>query len=359
MPNNFKTIVNGVVNLPTPSTINYYWNIGSLLGLTLVIQILSGFLISLHYSSSVNEAFSRVVHITRDVNNGWIIRRIHINGASLFFILIYIHIGKNMYNSSFLIKITWLTGVVISLLLIATAFLGYVLPWGQISFWAATVITNILSAIPIWGKEIVEWIWGGFSVRYPTLTRFFSLHFLLPLVIALVSLIHIVSLHKTGSSNPINISMRKDKISFHPYFSAKDILGIVLVLSIFFLFIFFSPYISSDPENFIPANPMVTPIHIQPEWYFLFAYAILRRIPNKIGGVVALVIRIIILIIKPFQTINKKFSSRFKPFKKLNIQLFFNVFFILTWIGTKAIETPFYELGMIFRVIYFVSIIII
>lgn len=359
MPNNNKILINSIFNLPTPTSINYNWNIGSLLGITLIIQIISGILISFHYLSSVNEAFESVVHITRDVNNGWLVRRIHINGASLFFVLIYLHIGKNIFNSSFLIKITWNSGIVIIIILIATAFLGYVLPWGQISFWAATVITNLLSAIPIWGNEIVKWLWGGFSVRSPTLTRFFSLHFLLPFIIALFAIIHIISLHTTGSSNPINIPINKDKIQFYPFFSNKDIIGVIVSLLIYFLILLINPYISRDPENFIPSNPIITPIHIQPEWYFLFAYAILRRIPNKLGGVIALFISILILIVKPFQINNKKFSSKFNPWKKLVIYSFYFNFIILTWIGIKTIETPFYEIGIIFRLTYFILIILI
>lgn len=357
MPNYNKIITNRILNLPTPSSINYNWNIGSLLGMSLAIQILSGILISIHYSSSVIEAFDRVIHISRNVNNGWIIRRIHINGASIFFLFIYLHIGKNIFNSSFKISHTWNSGLVIFIILIATAFIGYVLPWGQISFWAATVITNLLSAIPIWGSEIVKWLWGGFSVRHPTLTRFFSLHFLLPFIVSAIALIHIISLHSTGSSNPLNISINKDKIQFYPFFSNKDILGLVLSITLFFIIIFSFPFISRDPENYIPANSIKTPIHIQPEWYFLFAYAILRRIPNKIGGVIALLIRILILTVKPIQK-NNKFSSKFNPYKKLMTILLFNTFFILTWIGIKSIETPFYELGMVFSTLYFAIILI-
>lgn len=358
MPNNNKIILNHINNIPIPSTINYNWNMGSLLGITLGIQLLSGVLISFHYTSSIREAFESVIHISRDVSNGWIIRVIHINGASLFFILIYIHIGKNLLIRSFKLSHTWNSGVIIIIILIATAFLGYVLPWGQISFWAATVITNILSAIPIWGNIIVKWLWGGFSVRAPTLTRFFSLHFLLPFIIAAIAIIHILTLHTTGSSNPLNISINKDKIQFHPFFTSKDFLGVIITLFLFSIIINISPYISTDPENFIPANPLRTPIHIQPEWYFLFAYAILRRIPNKLGGVVALFIRLLILIIKPLQKSSKS-SFKFNPIKKILIYNLFQVFFILSWIGIKPVEYPFSEIGAFNRVLYFLFIILI
>lgn len=331
---------------------------GSLLGVTLVIQLISGILVSIHYSSSINEAFERVIHISRDVSNGWIIRTIHINGASLFFVLIYIHIGKNILIRSFKLRHTWNSGVIIVIILIATAFLGYVLPWGQISFWAATVITNLLSAIPIWGNLIVRWLWGGFSVRGPTLTRFFSLHFLLPFAIIALAIVHILTLHATGSSNPLNISINKDKIQFHPYFTSKDILGLILTLSIFSIVIAICPYISTDPENFIPANPIRTPIHIQPEWYFLFAYAILRRIPNKLGGVIALFISILILLVKPIQKSSKS-SFKFNPLKKILIFFLFQIFFFLSWAGIKPVEYPFLEIGSIYRIIYFVIILLI
>jgi len=306
MPNNIKIISNQISNIPIPSSINYNWNLGSLLGITLGIQILTGLIISFHYTSSIEEAFQRVISISRNVNNGWLIRAFHINGASLFFILIYSHISKNILSNSFKLKNTWNIGVLIILILIATAFIGYVLPWGQMSFWAATVITNLISAIPIWGNIIVTWLWGGFSVRAPTLIRFFSFHFILPFAIAAMAITHIIFLHSTGSSNPINIQIDKDKINFHPFFTRKDLMGTIITFIIFSIIVLITPYVSTDPENFIPANPIVTPIHIQPEWYFLFAYAILRSIPNKLGGVIALILRILILIVKTIQNSKKK-----------------------------------------------------
>lgn len=358
MPKNLKIIINSIINLPTPSTINYNWNIGSLLGLALSIQLISGFLLSIHYSSSIVEAFSRVIHISRDINNGWLIRIIHMNGASLFFILIYYHIGKNLLNRSFKLDHTWNSGVSILLILIGTAFLGYILPWGQISFWAATVITNLVSAIPIWGKIIVEWLWGGFSVSGPTLTRFFSLHFILPFVIAALAIVHIITLHSTGSSNPLGIPINADKLPFHNYFTTKDLVRVILTFTLFIMFILVYPYMSADPENFTPANPLSTPAHIQPEWYFLFAYAILRSIPNKLGGVVALVIRIVILLTKPLQ-ITEKNSFKFNPKKKLITSRFFLIFIILTILGAKQIEYPYRELSVVCRVLYFILCILI
>jgi len=355
MPINIKSINNKINNIPIPSTINYNWNLGSLLGIILIIQIISGLIISFHYISSIEEAFSSVINISRNINNGWLIRTIHINGASIFFILIYFHLSKNILNYSFKLKITWNIGILIILLLITTAFIGYVLPWGQISFWAATVITNLISAIPVWGKVIVNWLWGGFSVRAPTLIRFFSLHFILPFIIATISITHIFFLHFTGSSNPIIIQINKDKINFHPFFTRKDTVGIILILIIFLITIFISPFISTDPENFIPANPIVTPIHIQPEWYFLFAYAILRSIPNKLGGVMALAIRILILITKTIQ-IKEKISFKFNKITLIYFSLLIHIFLILTWIGIIQVEEPYLLIGSIYRIIYFLII---
>lgn len=356
MPKNIKSNRNFLINIPIPSSLNYNWNIGSLLGIILLIQIISGLLISLHYYSSINEAFFRVINISRNIRNGWLLRFIHINGASFFFILIYIHITKNFINNSFKIKITWNIGTLIILILMATAFIGYVLPWGQMSFWAATVITNLLSAIPIWGNSITTWLWGGFSVNAPTLRRFFSFHFILPFIIIILSIIHILSLHKTGSSNPIIIQIDKDKLNFYPFFIRKDIIGLIICIMIIFIFIFINPLISTDPENFIPANPLITPTHIQPEWYFLFAYAILRSIPNKLGGVIALLMRIIILIIK--SVINsKKSNTKFNKLNFLKICILIHTFLILTWIGIKQVENPFLEIGIFYTIIYFIIII--
>lgn len=296
-----KNSFNILVDLPAPSSISFMWNWGSLLGITLIIQLITGLLLASHYNSRVSIAFSSVIHIIRDVNFGWILRIVHINGAAIFFIVIFIHIRRGIIFSSFKSKPTWVSGTVILLVLMGTAFIGYVLPWGQISFWGATVITNLVSAIPYIGKRIVEWLWGGFSVGGATLSRFFILHFLLPFILASIIIIHLISLHVMGSNSPIGLNPNTDKISFHPFFTSKDLLGAIIFFIVLIAISFLIPYSIGDPENFNPANPLNTPIHIQPEWYFLFAYAILRSIPNKLGGVLALLISILIILILPFK----------------------------------------------------------
>lgn len=295
-----KLINNSLIDLPSPSNISTWWNYGSLLGLCLTIQLISGIFLAIHFSPHIDLAFNRVIHICRDVNYGWLLRTTHANGASIFFICLYLHVGRGIYYRSYNLIQTWIIGVIILLTIIATAFLGYVLPWGQISFWGATVITNLVSAIPYLGKTIVQWLWGGFAVDNATLTRFFTLHFILPFIATALIIIHLIFLHQTGSNNPLGTNRNIDKIPFHPYYSIKDTLGILLIITLLLSIILIEPYILSDPDNFTPANPLVTPTHIQPEWYFLFAYAILRSIPNKLGGVIALLISIIILIIIPF-----------------------------------------------------------
>jgi len=339
-----------------PSNLNYNSNVGFLLGMCLIFQIVSGILLSLHYCSSIEEAFYSVVRITRNVNSGWILRCRHINGASLFFMLIFYHMGKNILIYSFKLKTTWNVGILILLILMGTAFIGYVLPWGQISFWAATVITNLLSAIPIWGLLVVTWIWGRFSVDSPTLTRFFSFHFLFPFVLVFLVLVHIISLHTSGSSRSIRVKSDNDKRNFHPLFFSKDLLGMAVVFYVFFLVILVFPFSSADPENFIPANPVVTPIHIQPEWYFLFAYAILRSIPNKLGGVLALLMRILIFSVKSLFTWEKN-NFKFKKAILLKLNLLIFCFFILSWIGIKQVEYPFDSIGILFAILYFCVIV--
>lgn len=346
-------IYNSLINLPSPINISIWWNFGSLLGICLITQIIRGFFLSIHYSPNIENAFFRVIHIIQDVNYGWLIRLIHINGASIFFICLYIHVGRGLYYNSFLLKKTWLIGVIILLITIGTAFIGYVLPWGQISFWGATVITNLVSAIPYIGDIIVKWLWGGFSVDNATLNRFYSIHFILPFVILIIVIIHLTFLHETGSRNPIGLNRNYFKIPFNPYYSIKDILGFIFLISILLLICLLNPYILSDPENFNPANSIITPIHIQPEWYFLFAYAILRSIPNKLGGVIALVLSILILIILSFN-INYKIKG-FK-FYFINQNIFWNfifLFLILTWIGAKPVEDPFILIGQISSILYF------
>lgn len=348
-----KIINNSLIDLPTPSNITTLWNFGSLLGLCLVIQIVSGLFLAIHYCPNVDLAFNRVAHICRDVNYGSLIRTLHANGASFFFICLYIHIGRGIYYRSYILIHTWIVGVTIFFLVIATAFLGYVLPWGQISFWGATVITNLVSAIPYIGSTIVQWLWGGFAVDNATLNRFFALHFLLPFVVAAIVIIHLLFLHQTGSNNPLGTNRNIDKIPFHPYFSFKDIVGFLIIT---FALIFISliyPYILGDPDNFTPANPLVTPVHIQPEWYFLFAYAILRSIPNKLGGVIALVISIAILYILPF-TNNKKFlRTQFYPINKLLFWSLVSIIILLTWIGARPVEDPYIITGQVLTILYF------
>nr|YP_010274416.1 cytochrome b [Pochazia guttifera]UJT96860.1 cytochrome b [Pochazia guttifera] len=342
-----------IIDLPSPSNISTWWNFGSLLGLCLMMQIVTGIFLSMHYTPNINNAFKSVIHITRDVNYGWMMRNIHANGASLFFLLTFLHAGRGMYYGSFKLKKTWISGTIILLTLMATAFLGYVLPWGQMSFWGATVITNLISAIPYMGDMIVKWMWGGFAVDNPTLNRFFSFHFILPFILSMLVVTHLIFLHETGSSNPLGTKNNIDKIPFHPYFSIKDILGMVMTMSIFAFIINTNPYITMDPENFTPANPMITPIHIQPEWYFLFAYAILRSIPSKLGGVIALAMSIMILLSLPFSMKNKFQSTKMYPTNKILFWIFINTFILLTWIGMRPVEEPYMLTGQILTIVYF------
>nr|ACO87600.1 cytochrome b [Eremias persica] len=328
-----KIVNNSFIDLPTPPNISAWWNFGSLLGLCLIIQVFTGLFLAMHYTADVSSAFSSVAHIHRDVQYGWLIRNLHANGASMFFICIYLHIGRGLYYGSYLFSETWNIGVILLLLVMATAFMGYVLPWGQMSFWGATVITNLLSAIPYIGNTLVEWIWGGFAIDNANLTRFFTLHFLLPFVIMGLSMIHLLFLHETGSNNPTGLNSYSDKIPFHPYYSYKDALGALMMLFCLLYLALFSPNLLGDPENFSPANPLVTPPHIKPEWYFLFAYAILRSIPNKLGGVLALLFSILI--------------------SQVLFWLLIADILILTWIGGQPVEHPFIILGQLASALYF------
>nr|YP_009040571.1 cytochrome b [Lamna ditropis]AHJ61075.1 cytochrome b [Lamna ditropis] len=347
-------IVNQVlIDLPAPSNISIWWNFGSLLGLCLVIQIITGLFLAMHYTADISMAFSSVIHICRDVNYGWLIRNIHANGASLFFVCIYFHIARGLYYGSYLYKETWNIGVILLFLLMATAFVGYVLPWGQMSFWGATVITNLLSAFPYVGDMLVQWIWGGFSVDNATLTRFFAFHFLLPFLITALMIIHVLFLHETGSNNPMGLNSDMDKISFHPYFSYKDALGFFILLVLLGILALFLPNLLGDAENFIPANPLVTPPHIKPEWYFLFAYAILRSIPNKLGGVLALLFSILILMLVPLLHTSKQRSSTFRPLTQIFFWTLVTNMLILTWIGGQPVEQPFILIGQIASISYF------
>nr|YP_009564652.1 cytochrome b [Hoplasoma unicolor]QAY81949.1 cytochrome b [Hoplasoma unicolor] len=348
-----KILNNSLIMFPSPSNISYMWNFGSLLGICLMIQIITGLFLAMHYCPNTELAFNSIIHICRDVNFGWLMRTCHANGASFFFICLYIHIGRGMYYNSFNLIETWLIGVTIFFLTMATAFLGYVLPWGQMSFWGATVITNLMSAIPYMGTMMVQWIWGGFAVDNATLNRFFTFHFLLPFIIFAMMIIHLLFLHQSGSNNPLGTKSNIDKIPFHPFFTFKDLLSSIILLFMLIFLTLYNPYLLGDPDNFTPANPLVTPIHIQPEWYFLFAYAILRSIPNKLGGVIALIMSIAILYMLPFM--NKKYmmSNQFYPMNKLLFWNLLSTTLLLTWIGARPVEDPYILTGQILTIIYF------
>nr|YP_009112160.1 cytochrome b [Macropodus opercularis]AIY51580.1 cytochrome b [Macropodus opercularis]AJJ48709.1 cytochrome b [Macropodus opercularis]ASL06252.1 cytochrome b [Macropodus chinensis] len=353
-----KIANDALVDLPTPTSISAWWNFGSLLGLCLVIQIITGLFLAMHYTSDISLAFSSVAHICRDVNYGWLIRNMHANGASFFFICIYLHIGRGLYYGSYMYKETWNIGVVLFLLTMMTAFVGYVLPWGQMSFWGATVITNLLSAVPYVGNMLVQWIWGGFSVDNATLTRFFAFHFLFPFIIAAMTIIHLLFLHETGSNNPLGLNSNVDKITFHPYFSYKDLMGFAILLIALISLSLFSPNLLGDPDNFTPANPLVTPPHIKPEWYFLFAYAILRSIPNKLGGVLALLASILVLMLVPFLHTSKQRSMTFRPISQFMFWTLIADVLILTWIGGMPVEDPYIIIGQIASLLYFLLFLI-
>nr|YP_007026005.1 cytochrome b [Rhyacionia leptotubula]AFN86197.1 cytochrome b [Rhyacionia leptotubula] len=348
-----KIINSSLIDLPSPSNISTWWNFGSLLGLCLMIQILTGLFLTMYYTANIEMAFFSTNYICRNVNYGWLIRTLHANGASFFFICVYLHIGRGIYYESFNLKYTWMIGIIILFLLMGTAFMGYVLPWGQMSFWGATVITNLLSAIPYLGNMLVNWIWGGFALDNATLTRFYTFHFLLPFILAMMTMIHLLFLHQTGSNNPLGINSNLDKIPFHPFFSFKDLMGFLIMLFILIMLTMINPYLLGDPDNFIPANPLVTPIHIQPEWYFLFAYAILRSIPNKLGGVIALMMSILILIILPM-TFNKKIQGiQFYPLNQILFWFMVTTVILLTWIGARPVEEPYIITGQLLTMIYF------
>jgi len=348
-------VSNHLVDYPTSINTSYMYGFGSLAGLMLVVQILTGIFLAMHYTPHVDLAFASVEHIMRDVNNGWLIRYAHANGGSFFFLVVYIHIGRGLYYGSYMSprEHLWASGVLLFVLMMATAFIGYVLPWGQMSFWGATVITNLFSAIPVVGESIVQWLWGGFSVDNATLNRFFSLHYLLPFAIAGLALVHLILLHQNGSTNPLGIESNVDKISFYPYFYVKDLLGFVVLMAIFTFFVYFQPNTLGHPDNYIPANPMVTPAHIVPEWYFLPFYAVLRSIPDKLGGVAAMGGAIVMLLLMPWLNTSEVRSSTFRPIYRKIFWFVLADFLILGWIGQNEVETPYVEVGQLATVIYF------
>jgi len=350
------------VEYPTPRNLNYWWNFGSLAGFMLVVMIATGIFLAMNYTPHVDHAFNSVERIMRDVNYGWLLRYLHVNGASMFFIVVYIHMFRGLYYGSYKAprELLWWLGLIIFLLMMATAFMGYVLPWGQMSFWGATVITNLFSAIPIVGDKIVTWLWGGFSVDNPTLNRFFALHYLLPFLIVGVVVAHIWALHTSKSNNPLGIDIKgpQDTIPFHPYYTIKDLFGIGVFLLVYLGFVFYAPNFFGEPDNYIPANPLVTPPHIVPEWYFLPFYAILRAIPDKLLGVIAMFGSILILFVLPWLDTSKVRSARFRPLYRQFFWVFLIDCLILGWVGANPPEGSFVLIGQLATAYYFAHFLI-
>jgi quinol-cytochrome oxidoreductase complex cytochrome b subunit len=363
LKNNFVKFLYQLLYLyPAPANLTYFWNFGIYGLIALIIQLLTGILLAMHYISHVDYAFLSVEHIMRNVNFGWLLRYIHSNGASLFFIVIYIHIFRGMFFGSFLYprELLWIVGVIIFILMIITAFFGYVLPWGQMSFWAATVITNLFSAIPVIGSNLVLWLWSGYSVSGATLTKFYSLHFVFPFVITALVLFHVYLLHLNGSNNPLGISIIKlDSVSFFPYYSAKDLFGIIfyIYLAIFIVLLF--PNYLGHSDNYIQANPMITPSHIVPEWYLLPFYAILRAIPNKLLGVIAMGLSIVILAFLPILFKSEIRSMKFRPLSRFLFWFFLIDLYQLGIIGGKVAEYPYIQYGQFLTFFYFLYFLVI
>lgn len=357
-------LINHVAYYPTNASLNYFWSFGSLAGIVLVIQIVTGLLLSMHYVPNILHAFDSVEHIMRDVNNGWLLRYTHANGASFFFIVVYLHMARGIFYKSYILKpYVWLTGMIIFVLLMGTAFIGYVLPWGQMSFWGATVITNLVTAVPFVGTHIATWVWGGFSVENPTLNRFFVFHFILPFIVAVVSVLHIYLLHEVGSSNPVNLDCSADKITFHPYYTVKDVFGLLIFLFSFFWVIFYEPNMLAHSDNYIPANPLVTPAHIVPEWYFLPFYAILRSCPDKIGGIISMGGAIVLLGLLRWIDTSKFVTSVIDWRHQIWFSFFAANLVVLGWLGGQPAEEPFISIAkfssfsylLLFVVLFFLS----
>nr|UPX89247.1 cytochrome b [Lithoredo abatanica] len=348
-----KAVAGSLYDLPVPANLSYLWNFGSLLGCCLVLQITTGIFLAMHYTPYALEAFNSVISIMRDVKGGWVLRGFHANGASFFFIMIYVHIGRGLYYHSFCLKKTWVVGVHMFILLMLVAFTGYVLPWGQMSYWAATVITNLVTAVPMIGEVLVGYIWGAPTVCDATLKRFYVFHMYAPFLLALLSGVHMIYLHETGSGNPLGVSTDADSVPFHPYYTYKDLFGVVLFLGGISAVVLYSPDLFSDPENFIPADPTKTPIHIQPEWYFLFAYAILRSVPNKLGGVILLVLSVAVLYLMPLSLVPMVKGCQFNYVAQVLFWLFVFNFVLLTYFGTCTVEYPFDQVPMVSTAFYF------
>ena len=344
-----------IIDYPTPRNLNYMWSFGSSAGICLGIQIVTGIFLAMHYTPKMEFAFYSIEHIMRNVKYGWVIRYLHANGASMFFMVVYAHIFRGLYYGSYIYprQKLWMSGIVIYILMMATAFMGYVLPWGQMSFWGATVITNLFSTIPFVGKNVVELLWGGFSVGNPTLNRFFSLHYLMPFAIAGMAIMHLALLHDVGSNNPLGLDVHEDKVTFYPYFYVKDLIAFFVLMLVFSFFLYFFPNVLNHSDNYIPADPLVAPAHIVPEWYFLPFYAILRCVPHKLGGVLAMGGAIVALLILPFLNTSQIRNSNFRPIYAWLFWFFVADFALLGWLGAKDVDEPYVTLGIISALYYF------